>query len=228
MRGDGVYTWIHTCPQRDGRTQPVLDSIWRSDVTSPHVMRQPEGENPQAFFFRAWRQAIEASRSWGRAYVLRLEDDVVVHPRTVQLLTTWAAAEEEDFGAAWLSTPTGICDNIRNNPLVDFGKTSGALKRNHPDIHGALGVALPTHLASAIIDAAEKTPLARWCLQDDSEINFDMTISQAVWSLGKRVYMHFPLLVAPDGTDKPSVAGTSTGKGVTFEPFDPEWRRLLP
>lgn len=225
----GVQVFIHTCPQRDGQIHETVQSVRDSDVVLYEVRRQPEGANPQEFFFQSWVEAAENAKANGFPFVLRLEDDVLVNAHIAHNLTLWGATREADFGAAWLSTPEGIVGELASCPKISFGPVSGAIRREDPAIHAALGVALPTHLVPEIIRRARGMPDAIWALDSSDgqlHINFDVVISQAIWEMKKRVYMHFPLLVAPAAAHSKSTHAGSD-RELRFGAFDPLWRRTL-
>lgn len=224
-----IAVWLHTCFRRAGSRELALtrESLAASDVGVYATVEQKPGQNPQQVFLDGWRRVAKAAA--GCSHVLRLEDDVLVNRHLRHNLERWAALDEPNFGAGWLYCHEGVRDDLRNDGggrAWARGPLSGDLFRLVPRLHGAQGVLLPARNLDRIIARAEMLTaelLDAPCGPDDPAlINFDISLSSAVWATGTRVYLHEPALVG-DVPDVESASGNVRPGGSSR--FSPDFRR---
>jgi hypothetical protein len=223
-----VLVYVHSCPQRDQDRSYTLASLEASDARGLfHLERQPEACTPMAFHLQVLERCLQAVEAGRARLVVRIEDDAVVSPHLVHNVRTWPALMEEDFGVGWLFVPRyGVA-----NP-TSRGSLSGTTVWQSPRLCASLGQVWTAQGLTHFLQHYRARPevLARAVKRQfvgTREANgFDITVSETVWAMGKRVYLHEPPLVDFSPAAQRSAFGNDPSPHLPT-PMDPAFRRTV-
>ena len=178
----------------------TMDSIRRSDLTACFPWRHPEGltdSEVQTW----WEDRLLDAAKMGD-FFLRLEDDVLVHPKIQHHVDLWEAKHRPDFGVGTLywwnqGNPEGLREDSGEKYLVaPTGLLGpGILFRSEvvPDLVGRIRYRREHGMFYTVA----------------GRFNFDTIVYEAVQDLGLRVYLRSPSLVDCRNLPSENMPGTT-------------------
>jgi hypothetical protein len=183
-----MFTWIHTCPQREEEAFKTSLSVKASDIRDFEVWRHSKllttGEQ-----IEAWWEGMLIRASQKSDFFLRLEDDVVVCKTIQTRILDWGALKEPDFGVGILYRWEGSPDHPG---CVD---RTGAFPKITDYFHmAAPGIVFRSEKVSEILDQIHQIRGTRE-FSRSGLLNLDTVVGQACRRLGLSVYLHEPSLV---------------------------------
>lgn len=173
---------MHTWHGRAGSAerQRSLRSVSESDVGDIEICEQPPGVDRIDFYIQTLRRLRTEA-----AFLLRLEDDILVNRHIIHNVLRWRGFDEPSFGAGWLSVPSNYALDTNH---IDRGP-HGTLYRNYKEMNFGGGVIVPSaRLDDALLLSVEKH------MKSMPANNFTpvRSLSNTMWWRGLRAYFHYP------------------------------------
>jgi hypothetical protein len=238
MNSSDIFVWVHGCPDRKGEElQPIIDSLEASDAKGayqilehgPAVTRRQIDD-----FFTDTLYRLSKEYKW----ILRIEDDSLVHPRILGELAKWPAAnfEYEDFGCGWLymhHTYSKMEQRLLHCCLTDKTKSLKVKIKYMAGANGQLfyGPNVTRYLHKYRDDYMFFRQHFPWFKKQmdiwgDGIIPFDFGISAAVFESGLTNFFHCPSLVTPGVVALKSYLYPEESRdALNAYGFDPTWER---
>jgi len=176
-----------------------MDSVRRSDLHACFPWRHPEGLTDEEVG-QWWEQRLLDAAQM-HEYFIRLEDDVLVHPRILHHTRNWSALARKDFGIGSLyfwryGNPDGV---LRDGEEQYIAHSLGLL---------GPGIVFRSELVPDIVERIRhRKRHGPYCVQ--GRFNFDTVLWDAVNDLGYRVYLRSPSLVDCRNLPSVNIPGTT-------------------
>lgn len=201
-----LAVWVHTCPQREKSLEETLQSLHQSDIPSWEVFSAGKNGKPLSWHDTLlWWLDRWLDMSKRADWVLRLEDDIVVGKFIGHNFATWPAINESDFG---MGLGFVFDSTVRDNCGIEFlsngvvrakakGFAAGQAQLMRSDVIQELVPKLQDVLTS------DKLPPG---YHPESPVWFDVGITEQLYRLGYRTYLHIPSIVRTGTLSTTSVA----------------------
>jgi hypothetical protein len=186
-----LTVWVHTCPQRIERMTETLESLEASDLAGIgwQICSAGEGSTPYP-----WPKTVEWWMDhWLEMaklgdWVLRIEDDVVVYPHIGHNLATWPAINEPDFGIG-----LGFVFDfaVRDLGGIEF-LPNKVVRSKATAFAGGQVQLMPSSIIPQLVAHLRERMRTDERLPGPGPIWFDSIITQELYNLGKRTYLHVP------------------------------------
>lgn len=190
VRREDVYVWVHACPQRS--PEEAKEALFDSGLAKGEVCVHEDGLDAYQIV-EWWRHQWDRMRNRPERWILRVEDDVVVHEQLWEHLAKWGAPGERDFIAGLLMLRD---DQLRQKTLhltyqgnlalpPAIWKDGKVVEGEHWE--GGQMQLIETSAIDAVmarVPKFEKVPMGE----------FDVGMQVAAHELGGRLYGHVPAL----------------------------------
>lgn len=214
---------VHTHPGRKDELEPLMESIFQSDIEYVAVECELDGLTKYEKMLHWLTFLLRHARL--APYVLRLEDDVRVNKHILHNLASWNALRDPEFGCGVLFAHQ---DNVGKFQRGEFGLVNESRAPKISYSQGQLYESSALQSAcQAVWDVLQREG-ENWKTIDRRWSRFDGTMTLAMGLIGKHIYLHRPSLV--DCTEVACICSLHCRRGVKDIQhralgFDPEWRR---
>lgn len=196
MSNPDLLVWVHTCPQRAGKLQSLLDSLSASDTPSFEV-HVCDVIGPAAVEVWNREKLLEISRR--AEWIVRLEDDVIVGSKFYSNLSRWPAIHNgQDFGVGLLHLNQVYWEDPVVVGRMRRDRASGSLWLDSRLICGAQGQVFNSKTYREKI-----YPL----LPRMTGGEMDIGMTAAAYDAGLRTYVAFPDLIDQSAVAAESIIG---------------------
>lgn len=196
---------MHTWHGRAGSAERKrsLQSVSESDIGHIDVCEQPTGANRIDFYIDTLRRLRKDA-----AFLLRLEDDILVNRHVIHNVLRWRGFDEPHFGAGWLSVPSNYAHDMNHTGRG----THGTIYRKYHEMNFGGGIIIP----SAVLDDGLLLDVERH-MKSMPTYNFTpvRSLSNVMHLHGLRVYFHYPPSLVFMDLDALSYPGRSETRKYT-------------